>query len=154
MPPWEVLLRLEAYVSDWHESRLPPTMLSEGVYGLKLHRTGNRFRLSLRGGGPITWAIECRGYVDGGDSSVVSYSIGVCRALWYPLVCEALVLIAMFRAELTTIPLVLFWLCGLGGGLVWIQAQFIAARLRPSFQSIMRQAVAIEVAPSGTVPAK
>jgi len=144
MPPAHILQRLETYVSDWHESRLPPAMLSAGVYGLKLRRTGNRFRLSLKGGGPVTWAIECRGHVDGSDSSAMSYSIGVRRALWYPLIGEALALTMVFRNELTIMPLVLFWVCGLGGSLAWLQAQSIAARLRPSFDSIMRQVVALE----------
>lgn len=142
MAPSHVLQRLEAYASDWHESRLPPAMLRERVYGLKLRRTDNRFRLSLKGGGPVTWAIECRGRVDGSDSSAMSYSVGVRRALLYPLIGEALALAVVFHGDVAIIPVILLWVCGLGGALAWLRAQVIMARLRPSFDSIMREVVA------------
>lgn len=141
MPPSRVFQRLESYANDWHESRLPPGMLKQAVYGLKLRRTGNRFRLSMRGGRSFMWAIECRGMVDGSDSSEISYSVVIRRAFWYPFIGQALAFVAIYRDDLTIIFTTLLWLCGFSGSLLWLQIRFIAVRLRPSFDSIMCQLV-------------
>jgi hypothetical protein len=64
LSPEVFLARLAHYARDWRDSRLPPELLSQNVYGFEFHReSATRFRLvpqGLRTGG--TWVmVECYG---------------------------------------------------------------------------------------------
>jgi hypothetical protein len=145
MAPSHLLQRLEDYVNDWHESRLPPELVRRGIYGLTLHRAGNRFRLSVRGGWFRERSLECRGVVSGSNSSVISYSVGIGRVVWYALVFGDLAVLAALRNDLPMAAVALLFVCVVGG-LNWLVLQRLAVRLQPSFDLIMCKVVTLDKA--------